>query len=215
MTKKIEKISDAFYYQTATGNYYTRSGNEVKFFGKNCPAVKATRKKDPAQFPATIDIKKLTVEDFYNPKNNIIFSKWNPTAYPDALVQLDTINNKMSVGTWICLIDLETENEYQTDIFRNNLGEVMEFLMVFAILGQNVEDKCHRNYRFATLAGINELFERYSELITEEKNEHIRRRLSYVAGLVRGFCSVKAYNGQKVLEIANNITLDDLENEER
>jgi len=214
MTKK-KKITDGVYYQTPSGNYYTRTGNEVKFYGKKPPAAKMMREKDPAQFPANIDVSKLTLDDYYNPKNNVLFSKWNPTPYPDALIQLEEGKYKSAVGTWICLIDIDTEDEYQTELFRNNLGEVMEYLMVFAILGTNVEDKTHRNYRFATLNGIDILFEHYAELLEQEKNEPVKRRLSYVAGLIRGYCSVKAYNGQKMLEYANKITLDDLENEER
>jgi hypothetical protein len=83
----------------------------------------------------------------------------------------------------------------------------MEVLFVMGALGQNLCDSEGNSYKFATLIGVSDIFDRYVQILQASSKEPSMNYLMYIAGLVRGYCEMNASGPQDIANIVNEVTL--------
>jgi hypothetical protein len=148
----------------------------------------------------------MTFEYLYNPANNKAFEKWNPGQVDSGIFHVNEKNGL--IGIYLELIDRKNpERNYAMEIYRKDVGSLMEVLFIMASLGDNLCDVYENSYKFATLIGVSDIMEHYAEMIQHPHREPSLNWLMYVAGKVRGYCENRAENAAQMAEIINEVTL--------
>ena len=151
----------------------------------------------------------VTFEYMYDPANNEAFSKWNPGDIDGGIFH---INPKTKlIGIYLEIIDREdNERNFAFEIYRKDVGSIMEIIFTMATLGESLCDAEGNSYKFATLIGVSDVFERYSALIHRPEYEASFNYMLYIAGQIQAHCEVKADNPEEMLDIINEVTLKNI-----
>lgn len=151
----------------------------------------------------------MTFEYMYDPANNEAFSKWNPGNIDGGIFH---INPKTKlIGMYLEIIDREdSDRNYALEIYRQDVGSLMEILFTMATLGDSLCDAEGNVYKFATLIGVSDVFERYSAMVQHPEYNASYNYLLYIAGQIQAHCEVNADTPEEMLDIINEVTLKNI-----
>ena len=148
----------------------------------------------------------MTFEYLYDAGNNKAFEQWNPGNIKSGVFHVNKDNGL--IGIYLELIDRGyPERNYAMEIYRKDVGSLMEVLFIMTSLGENLCDAYEHSYKFATLIGVSDIMEHYAEMIQQPHREASLNWLMYVAGKVRGYCENRAENAAQMANIINEVTL--------
>ena len=148
----------------------------------------------------------MTFEYMYDPANNEAFSKWNPGAIDGGIFH---INPKTQlIGMYLEIIDREdSDRNFALEIYRKDVGSLMEILFCMASLGETLCDADGNSYKFATLIGVSDVFERFSMMLQHPVYNASFNYMIYIAGQIQAHCEVDADTPEQMLDIINEVTL--------
>ena len=175
---------------------FTIDGNEV--------SVRET--KTSHRLDGLMGLQSMTFQYLYNEKNNEKFNKWNPGRLADDIFIMNEEHDL--IGIYLEVIDREDDdNSHAIEIYRRNVGELMEILFILGSLGEDLCDSEDRSYKFATLIGVSDVFDRYTKLLQKPDHEASLNYLMYMAGKVRGCCEMLADDASGICDVLNEVTL--------
>lgn len=142
----------------------------------------------------------------YDKANNQTFNKWNPGRLDHDIFIINPSNGM--IGIYLEIMERDDEDvKYAMELYRYDVGSIMEVLFVMGALGQNLCDCEGRSYKFATLIGVSDIFDRYVQILQANSKEASMNWLMYIAGLVRGYCEMNAECPSDIANIVNEVTL--------
>ena len=153
-----------------------------------------------------MDLSTLTMQYMYDKANNQTFNKWNPGRLDHDIFIINPSNGM--IGIYLEIMQRDDEDvKYAMELYRYDVGSIMEVLFVMGALGQNLCDCEGNSYKFATLIGVSDIFDRYVQILQANSKEASMNWLMYVAGLVRGYCEMNADGPDDIANIVNEVTL--------
>lgn len=199
--------NDRILHHTDDGIFYSVEGNIVTLFNFQQKLIEALRKTPVpfhVEFPSIDKVKNFSLKDFYSPEMNTAFMMFNPPMADETLFYRS--EDGQQIGLRYVIFDTETDETENRIIYRNTVGDLMEIIYIIAHIGQTFTDKRQHVYKFGTVYGVNEAFNRYMTLIEESEGlENMRRVMYYIAGIVKGVCRETAYTSAMMMNTIERV----------